>query len=368
MNILHIIYDDSSNPWCGGGGALRAVSVNERLARNNRVVVLTGNFPGARNERIEGVDYVRVGFGFSYLVSRISFTLLIAWYMRRFDSDIVVNDCSFFAPCFADLYTRRPVVNIIHHIMGSHAVRIYLLFGIFPFLAEKLLLKTAKCIVTPSKRVKMDIQTRHQGKVISNIPNGISEDLLQLDPEEGDFILFLGRIDIYMKGIDILMASFSRIRNRNTRLKIAGSGKRGDVRRLRGLIKAHQLEERVAYLGRVDGQEKLELLRTCLFVVMPSRFEGWGMVALEANAAAKAVAGAAIEGLTEAVADGKTALLVAPENVEKLAEAIDRLIEERELRASLGNQGRAWARRFSWRTVSEAQVGFYASVLERFGR
>ena len=363
MKILHIIYDDIRNPWCGGGGALRASKVNEYLAPYNQVIVLTGNFPGARNENINGVDYIRIGFKSSYLFSRISFTLLIPFYIKKFKSDIVVNDASYFSPCFASLYTNRPIANIVHHIMGRHSFRLYPLLGLFPFTVEKIFMRIFKDIITPSKGIERDIRKRYAHKNIKAVPNGVSETLFHLKPEERRFILFLGRIDMYMKGLDILLASFARIKSRDIVLKIAGSGKRGDMRRLQRLISSSQLKGSVEFLGRVHEQEKLELLRTCLFVAMPSRFEGWGIVALEANAAGKAVLGTNIKGLSEAVEPGKTALLIEPEDVEGLASAMDMLIKKSDLRTALGRRGRIWAQEFSWESVSKAQVSFYESLL-----
>jgi glycosyltransferase involved in cell wall biosynthesis len=365
MRILHIIYDDVKNPWCGGGGALRAKRVNEYLSSTNQVTVLTGNFPGARHEKINNVKYIRIGSKASYLLSRISFSLLIPFYLRKLSRDILVNDISYFAPCFATLYTKRPCVNIIHHLMGIHSFKLYFILGVFTFFAEKIFLNSSREIITPSESVKESIESRYQGKKVKSIPNGVSRELFDLTPEERNFILFLGRIDFYMKGLDVLLESFCRVRHKGVSLKIAGSGKKGNVKKLVRLIRGYGLEERVKFLGRVDERDKLELLRTCLFLVMPSRFEGWGITAVEANAAGKAVVGTNIKGLSEAVVHEKTAILVEPENVESLTDAMDILIEERKLRRDLGRAGRVESGKFSWEAVAMEQFNFYQSVLTR---
>ena len=119
MKILHIIYDDVGNPWCGGGGALRAFKVNQCLAENNDITVITGNYPNAKNEMVDNVRFIRIGSKSSYLLSRLSFSLSIPYFINKFESDIVINDCSYFSPCFADIYTKRPVINIIHHLIGN---------------------------------------------------------------------------------------------------------------------------------------------------------------------------------------------------------------------------------------------------------
>jgi glycogen synthase len=364
LKILDIIYDDIKNPWCGGGGALRICKVNECLARHNDITVLTGHFPGAQDEVVYGARYRRVGTNASYVLSRISFSLLVPWYIARFRGDVVVNECSFFAPSLADLYTRRPVVNVIHHLMDRHAFKIYPVIGFFPFLSERAILKTARNVITSAKSIREEIEKRYADKRVKNIPNGVSEEFFALDPEEKPFILSLGRIDIYMKGLDLLLEAFSRMRSPSVCLKIAGAGKPGDMRRLTELIKRFSLGNRVEYLGRVGEQEKLELLRTCLFLAMPSRFEGWGITAVEANAAGKAVLGTEVRGLTEAVENNQTALLIEPESVDQLASAMDFLVENEDERRRLGRQGREWAKRFSWESIAEEQLAFYRTVLE----
>ena len=365
MKILHVIYDDVENPWCGGGGALRVLEVNERLSREHRITVLTGNFPGARDEQRGRVLYRRAGTKASYVMSRLSFALLAPFYIRKIEADIVVNECSFFAPCFADLYTRRPVVNVLHHIMGVHALKLHPFYGFFPFLAEKVFLKTVRNIVTSTRQVREFFREFDGRKRVVNIPNGVADDLFTLLPEEKNFILFLGRIDLYMKGLDLLIEAFYRIRDRDVFLKIAGSGKKGDVKRLIRKIQDYGMEERVSYLGRVSEEGKRELLRTCLFLVMPSRFEGWGITAVEANAAAKPVLGTKIWGLTEAVAEGRTGLLVEPGSSEKLAAAMKILLEDGALRKNLGKEGRVWAKTFSWAAIAEEQLAFYRSVIDQ---
>ena len=365
MKILHIIYDDIANPWCGGGGALRAFKVNQCLAENNDITVITGNYHNAKNEMVDNVRFIRIGSESSYILSRLSFSLSIPYFINKFESDIVINECSYFSPCFADIFTKRPVINIIHHLIGKHSFRIYPLVGLYPFLVEKMFLKTIKNLITSAEQIRRDIERISSlGKNVS-IANGVPEEWYDLIPEEEAFILFLGRIDIYMKGLDILIESFAGVdKNRHITLKIAGGGKSREVLRLKNLIELSGMKNRIEYLGKVSEEEKKELMRTCQFLVMPSRFEGWGITALEANAAGKPVLGTRIKGLSEAVLNNETAILVAPGNPGKVTVALKQLLDDNEFRARLGKQGRQWAKKNSWRAVAAKQYKFYKSVLE----
>ena len=362
MKILHVIYDDIKNPWCGGGGAVRAATMNEYIASKHDVTVISGNFPGALNETINGVKYVRIGLNKSYLLSRMSFSFILPFIFNKFSSDIVINDCSYFAPCFADIYTKRPCISIIHNLMGKHSFKIYSVIGVIPYLFEKILFYISKNIITPSNYTRKTLLKRYSLKNIVNIPNGISRKYFELLSDEKGYILFLGRVDIYMKGIDILIEAFNKVQDKHTKLVIVGDGKNSDVKTLRSMILKRNLQERIILVGRVHEEKKLELLRSCLFTVLPSRFEGWGIAAVEANASGKALLGSNIDGLKEAVINKKTAILVVPENAEALHEAMELLLHDVELRKSLGREGRLWAHDFAWDLLAEQQLVFYKSV------
>jgi len=131
------------------------------------------------------------------------------------------------------------------------------------------------------------------------------------------------------------------------------------------LIKKYGVEKRVEILGRVNEGVKRELLRTCLFLVMPSRFEGWGIAAIEANAACKAVLGTDIPGMSEALIVDKTAILVNPDETELLSQKMDDLINMNELRIKLGKEGRKRVKRYSWESIAKCQYSFYKSIREK---
>ena len=97
---------------------------------------------------------------------------------------------------------------------------------------------------------------------------------------------------------------------------------------------------------------------------MPSRYEGWGIAAIEARACSRAVIGADIPGLRDAVIDGKTGVLVKPENSDSLAGAMDRLLDNKEEREQFGINGREYAGKFDWDVITNEHEQFYLEVLE----
>ena len=99
--------------------------------------------------------------------------------------------------------------------------------------------------------------------------------------------------------------------------------------------------------------------------VLPSYYESFGMVALEAMACGSPVIASRVGGLVTTVRDGVTGFLVPDGDVEALAERIDTLAGDPELRWRLGREGVRWAAQHRWPCVAEAVCKEYASLESR---
>ena len=365
MKILHVIYDDLNNPWLGGGGASRAREINRLLAKKHSITMLTGNFPGAKSGRIEGINFVRIGFAQHYFLSRLTFTLSVPFYLRKFDFDLIVNDFSVFSPVFCNWYIKKPVVHTFYHFIGRQAFKKFWVLGVFAFLFEKIFLTTAQNIITISPSVTQKIARKNDKRRIECIFTGVDSALFDVESVKGEYIAFLGRLDIYMKGLDVLIESFHKLSDNTVMLKIAGSGPKKNRDKIEQLIKKYQLSSRVQLLGRISDEEKKEFLQHAAFVVMPSRFEGWGIAAIEAAACGKTVIGTNIPGLQDAIISEKTGLLIEPNNADVLADAMQTLLQDENMRTSLGQNARSWAESFKWDVIAEKQEAFYKEILTR---
>ena len=365
MNILHIIYDDTENPWVGGGGALRAREINRLLSKKeNNIRMITGNFPGARSGEIDRIQMVRIGYGNNYFLSRLTFTLLLPFYLKKFDFDIVVNEFSVFSPVFCHWLTRKPVVHTFYHRIGRQAFKKLFVFGIFPYVFEKMFLASARDIITISPSVMKEIEKKKPNtQRIECIYTGVDSELFEVVPVKGEYIAFIGRLDIYMKGLDVLLKAFKPLLDSKVRLKIAGSGTRKSQSKIESLIAKLGIGANVDLLGRISDEEKKEFLRKALFLVMPSRYEGWGIATIEASSCEKPVIGTNILGLKDAIKDGETGILVEPDDPLALSTAMRSLLENESKRNEMGKSGREWARNFKWEAIAEKQYAFYEEVV-----
>jgi len=121
-------------------------------------------------------------------------------------------------------------------------------------------------------------------------------------------------------------------------------------RRLEGMIEALELDRRVE-LPRATGDMGQAMSGASVFV-LSSRYEGFPLILLEAMS--KGLACVSFDcptGPREVVNHGENGLLVPPQDVEKLAEAIIEVIEDEDLRRRLGEAGRAAARRFEMASI-----------------
>lgn len=162
------------------------------------------------------------------------------------------------------------------------------------------------------------------------------------------------------KGIDVLLRALSVLGKRGVRplLWIAGDGpERGPLE-----AQAHLagLSCQVRFLAR--RTDVADLLAACDVFVLPSRREGLGVAALEAMAVGRPVVASAVGGLREVVTDGRTGLLVPPDDAEALAGALERVLQDEELRRHLGASG---PERIREGFLAEQMVGSYVELYEK---
>jgi len=366
MRILHFLYDEPRNPWLGGGGAIRSFTINKYLARQgHEITMVCGNFPRADpTEARDGFQIRHVGLHHNYFLSRASFGAVCRRVIPTVAFDLVVDDTSAFSFTMPYLRTRKPRIAIVQLLVGSHAVRRYGPLGVGPMLFERFNLRRYSHFIVGSSGLEEGI-----GAIVGStsgvhlVPYGVDEELFHAAPEDGDYLLYIGRIDIYHKGLDLLLKAFESIGRQRGDLQLVLAGGGRDLSTLENEVKKHPLKEKIRLVGRVSGTEKIRLLAGCKMVVIPSRLEGWGMVAMEAAACGKATVGTEVPGLSDSIVDGETGLLVAPDRAEDLARGISRLLEDEGLRSRLGTAGRKRATQFDWTRIAQRQESIYRELL-----
>jgi glycosyltransferase involved in cell wall biosynthesis len=278
-------YDSPVNRHYAGGGATVVDRVARGLAREFEVMIVTGaHRPGTAQ---------RDGIRYRYLpvcwagprAGQLLFHAMLPFTARRIPHDLWIESYTPpFSTSFTPLFSPASVVGLAQTLSGERMWHRYHL----PFFAiERLGLRCYDDVVVLNPADAAIIKRRNPSATVRVIPNCM--ELPEVDEQSfgrGEHILFLGRIEVWAKGLDLLLAAYEQSQVVMP-LIIAGAGNRSDERKLATLLTASRGDAR--WLGRVDGQRKAELLRHSALVVLPSRSETFGLAALEGMANGKPV-------------------------------------------------------------------------------
>jgi glycosyltransferase involved in cell wall biosynthesis len=198
--------------------------------------------------------------------------------------------------------------------------------------------------------------------VVDVIPNGVEAEAFAVPAGGGEDIVFLGRLEQEQKGLDLLLDAYAQAGGQvGGQLLIAGDGP--DRRKLERRAARLGITDRVRFLGRVGGAAKYELLAGARLVVMPSRFETFGIVAIEALACGTPVLAFRIPCL-QAVLPADCGRMVAAHSIPDYARAMVQMYHSADL-AAMGAAGRRFARRFDWEHIAVQQEDAYRATAAR---
>ncbi len=240
----------------------------------------------------------------------------------------------------------------------------------FDSIVPKLTLDRAHHVIAVSRHEAAHLTTLGvSAERISVIPNGIDlSEFESLNPtrRNGSPLtgLFVGRVYPSQKGLETLMSAAALLpRPASVRFRIVGEDWGGTSLLLR-LAEQFGVRDQFTFTGRLDRRALLEEYANADFLVLPSYFEPFGIVLLEAMAAGLPVIASRVGGIPEVVMDGESGLLVAPGDTRSFAEAILRLSQDESLRTALGRKGRARAKGFAWASIVPEIRKLYSRTLE----
>lgn len=371
LKILVLNWQDRENPQAGGAEEHIHQVFGRMAARGHDVTLLASGFRGcSRRAMLDGMEVCRSGGRHTFSLAAPGF---FGRNLRNRQWDVVV-DCINKVPLYSTLWAQTPVVALVHHLFGVTAFR----EASVPVAAATWLLERPLPLayrgcptIAISHGTREDLVARGLRAPIVVIPVGVDTAHYTPDPRGlktgSPTLLYLGRIKRY-KGIDLLVRAVAALAGRgiDVRFRIAGSG---DWRpSLERLARELRVEDRVSFLGFVDDDRKMELMRTSWIHGLTSPKEGWGITNLEAGACGTPSVTSDSPGLRESVRHGKTGLVVPHGDVEALAEAIRQLITDEDLRQRLGGGARAYAESLSWEASSGAVERFIGESIAREGR
>jgi D-inositol-3-phosphate glycosyltransferase len=192
-------------------------------------------------------------------------------------------------------------------------------------------------------------------------------------PREDRMVLFVGRIEP-LKGLDTLIRAMSCMRmgevEKPAYLVIIGGDPNvspeemsAEMTRLQALCRELCLDRMVVFLGK-RGQDTLPYYYSAAEVlVMPSHYESFGMVALEAMSCGTPVIASQVGGLAFLVQDGVTGFHVPNGDSDALCARLSMLLSDHALREQMGEQAAAYARGYAWEIIARQLIKVYEDLL-----
>jgi len=185
---------------------------------------------------------------------------------------------------------------------------------------------------------------------------------------EHPMLLFVGRIQP-LKGADVAVRTLAELRHTDAELLVVGgpSGPHGDeeLARVRQLASEFGLRDRVTFTDPKPHHLLSTYYRAADVVLVPSRSESFGLVALEAAACGVPVVAAAVGGLRTLVDHGHTGFLVEGRDPAVYASYIEEILDNDALAAGMRAAGAARARRYTWSTAAARLRRLYADLTAR---
>ncbi len=256
--------------------------------------------------------------------------------------------------------------------------------------AERRLLKEADRVVAATQAEVAQIQWLYQtgtDKVVVIPPGVDTAHFYPIDVDEARefismkedtrMILFVGRIEA-LKGIDTLIKAMAQLQDEGFLAKhpicvaIIG-GEAGvseeklsaEMARLQALRVEAGLDDIVQFLGKRDQDTLQYYYSAAEMVVVPSHYESFGLVALEAMACGTPVVASETGGLAFLVRDGETGFHVPAGNITALAERIKQLLTDEMLRTRMARNASAYARQYDWSMISDQVLDLYGALVPK---
>ncbi|SDZ12341.1 glycogen(starch) synthase, partial [Micromonospora pattaloongensis] len=205
------------------------------------------------------------------------------------------------------------------------------------------------------------------------IPNGVDHRVWRAAPRavasararfaaDGPLVGFAGRL-VYEKGVQHLVHAVPRLRRRHPGLRVVIAGDGPYRQELQEQARELDLDGTVAFAGFMNEVQLPAVLAATDATVVPSLYEPFGMVALEAAAAGAPLAVAATGGLAEIVEPGVTGMTFPPKDPESLAAAVDALLGDQMFARRVARQARSMvAERYGWATIAARTAAAYVTA------
>ncbi|MEJ2568305.1 MAG: glycosyltransferase [candidate division WOR-3 bacterium] len=225
---------------------------------------------------------------------------------------------------------------------------------------EKDIIHLCDFIVSPTYAEKRWIKESYPEVSVQVIPHGVSNRDFPFGKDESRNILFVGRVDP-VKGIELLVESLKFIKG-DFVLNIVG-GPSKDIAYYENM-KVNASRYPVSFFGKMPHKELYKIYQNSCMLVLPSYYESFGLVALEAMSCGRPVVGFSDTSLSKVVS--KRAGIFVKRNTREFARAINFLLNNKSKSYDFGKQASKRAFAFNWEITSRRYIEFYKKIVREY--
>ncbi|MFY4776340.1 glycosyltransferase family 4 protein [Metabacillus sp. RGM 3146] len=227
---------------------------------------------------------------------------------------------------------------------------------------ERRLIQSADSIIVCSQYMQKELLYEYNGVQSTVIPNGrnlyFEENLFT----EGFYLFAMGRM-VKEKGFDTLLKSFQRVSRKLPQLQLVLAGDGPLKEEYEKLSESLGISGQVTFKGFLNDDDLKKMLKNAIISIVPSLYEPFGLAALESMSMKKATIVSDAGGLKELVKDQKSGLVFPAGNEEVLAEKIEQLISNDQLRKELAEEAYRKSLQYSWEHSAQKTRKLYDKLL-----
>ncbi len=281
--------------------------------------------------------------------------------MKRYDI-IHFHEAELSFPFFS-FFVKKPKILHLHGINVNFVKRYHLYRMAFKHVTNY--------YIAITKEMKKDlIELGISQSRIIHLPNALDTNLFHPDKskKEDNLLLHLGRITP-VKGLHVLLQS---LRYLQTSVRLVIIGPANDLKYYKAIVKLIEKENqrgknKVEYLGVIPLEDAIKFYQMATVFTLPSFWEAFPVVVLEALSCETPVVATPVGGIPEIVENHETGILVQPNDPIRLAEAIQYLLENKDVRFKMAREGRKRVmKEYSLGIVSKKLCAIYKQLMESF--
>lgn len=371
-----------------GGFEIFIQNIAERLAKNMDVFVVTGKVAQTANkEQMGGLRIFRTSLfklkdlsysSWLYILTAMPFIFLRSFYIIKREKIKLVHCQGFLSGILGYLLKKTARVPYIITIQSADfsvyhpKANIKLIGWMYKFLEKKIFKNAAKCHAV-SYHLKGHF-SKYGIRDIVVVPNGVDLKEFKLDSKKQvtrkelglnteNLIVCISRLEP-KNGTEDLVKAADILKKQINNFKIAIIGSGSQKKRLKELASKLKLNENITFVGDISHGAVPKYLASADIFIRPSLAEGFGIVFIEAMACEVAVIGTPVGGILDFLKDKVTGLFCEPGNPKSIAEKIEFLIKNKELKNKLIENSKKLVKDFyDWDKINEKIKEIYKQTL-----